>query len=377
MGDEERLNFGYAGAGEWAGKIDEFSDDQAYAFKAYDIKPYEEVDLELDNPDNFYQIDEDKMVPPEEFYEDVDVMVLSNLVQNHELQFYDAADHMPEDKLLVYEKALSPRAHSHERILSYEDDEAPDFVPTLHYWQKPAAKMAERVFDGFELDEITGMEIIATEQRLNRPWTLKSSEGGSVVDFGSHALELPVVNFDGYLSHPIAGKAKGWDMNADIDDPKIDGYNEAFEASWNIEGGKFDGKTELRALIGKNFPQDRKEFLINGRDDRFGDWSMHGFYGTDDQQPYLEFWSDEIFQGWDLSDWPDAKNSVISDLMGVAMGSKEPELTPERHAEIMAGLDEVNSEMDLYRKQPEEFDFEEWKDTPELDYDLLKRNSEI
>ena len=109
--DGDWMNFGYAGAGEWPRKVDEYSDGGAHPLKSFDIKPQEDVELQADN----HKVIDDKL-PPENFYDDLDVFVIANRLSNHEIQFYHAIENMPEDGLIVYEKALSPHYRSHETM---------------------------------------------------------------------------------------------------------------------------------------------------------------------------------------------------------------------------------------------------------------------
>lgn len=360
------MNFGYAGAGEWARKVDDFSDDDAHALKTYDIKPEEEVELEADQ---HYEIDD--LLPPEDFYEDLDVLVLANRVSNHETQFYHAMNHMDEDSLVITEKALGPRHVTHQRVaVNGELDEGPDFIPTLHYWKKPAAQKTEEVMEEYDLEGINKIEVVAQEERMERGWILTPYEGGSVVDFGSHAPELPIINLDGRFTAEPLNYAVGWDTGSGIENEVLARYNEAFEASWNIEGDLFNEAATLNALVGKNFDEDRKEFLIEGVDPEIGGWEIHGHYGTREEPPALEFSTNEMYQEWDLSDRTAAKKAIVDDFMEIARGEKEPELTPEKHADMMRGLELANREIGLYRD--EELKVEEWTGEPKLKYDLLE-----
>lgn len=368
MGEGGWLNFGYAGAGEWSRKIDEYSSRKAYPLKSYDVKSKEDIELEAD-----YHEQIEELLPSNKFYRDLDVLVIGNFVRNHEIQFYHALEHMSEG-LIVYEKALSPRFESHKRYLDKEiDDEQVKTVPTLHYWKKPAALKAEEVIEDYDLDSIESIEVIAQEQRLERPWCLTPPDGGSVVDFGSHVPELPLINLNGSFADNPLEFALGWNTNAEIEDEGFSRYNEAFEARWGIEGELFNENTYLDALVGKNFEQEKKQFLIKGNTSEHGSWRIKGYYGTKQNKPKLEFTSDELDRQWKLSNMPDAKKAVVDDLMDYAKEGNLPRLNSSKHAEIMKGLDLANQEIGLY--QDGELKIEEWEGVPKLDYELL--NSEM
>lgn len=371
MGEiEDRINVGFAGGGEWPSKIVDHSPDEFAPSKVYDIKSEEDTELSAE-----YHEQIEGLVPSENFYQDLDVLILANRVRNHETQMYHALKHMPEDSVIAYEKALGPRHHQHETFMELnKDEDAPFTIPTLHYQKKPAALKAEEVIDKYDLDSIESIKVVAKEQRMDRGWTLSPPEGGSVVDFGIHAAELPIVNFGGRFADEPLVNAFGWNTQTDIKNDIVARYNEAFEAKWNIEGDLFreDG-AELKAFVGKGFEEDQKQFLIEGNDDNLGDWKIRGFYGTEENDPFLEFSNGDMYNDWDLSDRPNAKEAVIDELIAYLEDGNEPRLDPATHTELTRGLDAANEEIGL--NQDEELKVEKWRGTPMFDYGHLELNS--
>ena len=364
--DGEWMNFGYAGAGEWPRKVDEYSEGSAYPLKAFDIKPQENVELDA----VMHEVIEDKL-PPENFYDGLDVFVIANQLSNHEIQFYHAIEHMPEDGIVVYEKALSPHYRSHENMLNNDvigNDDQPDVLPNLHYYKKPAVQKAGELVQEYDLEGISSVEVVTIEERLDRPWILTEQEGGIVTDFGSHAPELPIVALDGeFAEYPLI-RAENWDMNSETDNPLLNGRNEAFEARWALEGERFAEVAYLDALVGKCFDQDMKQFLVQGEDPIQGEWSMHGYYGTDNKSPALEVQIGSQEQEFGLEEYNSAKKAVVDELVKVAKGVKEPELTPEDHAEIMRGIEKVNLRKGFF---DDDLQMKDWQGNPHLEFDLL------
>lgn len=364
--DGDWMNFGYAGAGEWARKVDEYSENDAYPLKAFDINPQEDVDLEAD----IHEVIDDKL-PPENFYEHLDVFVIANRLSNHEIQFYHAVDNMPEDGLVVYEKALSPHYRSHEKMLNNDvvgSDDQPDVLPNLHYYKKPAVQKAGELVEEYDLEGISRVEVVTTEQRMDRPWILVEREGGIVTDFGSHAPELPIVALNGeFAEYPLI-QAQNWDMNPLTENPFLDGRNEAFEARWALQGEKFGDVAYLDALVGKCFNQDRKQFLIQGEDPVEGEWAIRGYFGTDNNPPGLEMELGGQQHDFGLEDYPPAKQAVVDEMVDVAENGKEPELTAEDHAEIIRGIEKVNLRKGFF---DDDLEMEDWQGHPNIDFQLL------
>jgi len=362
------LNFGYAGAGEWARKVDDFSEGNAYPLKAYDVNDRDDVELEAHQHEVI-----DDLLPSESFYDNLDVMVIANRLSNHEIQFYHAMENMPEDGLVVYEKALSPRHKSHEKLIDNEDfmsGDQPDVMPSLHYYKKPAVQKAGEVVEEYNLQGISRVEVVTTEERMDRAWILTGLEGGIVTDFGSHAPELPIVALNGeFAEYPLI-TAQNWDMKPETDNPIQSNFNEAFEARWALQGERFQEVAYLDALVGKEFNEDLKQFRIEGRDPVEGEWQMHGYYGTDENPPSLELATENQDLEFDLSDFKPAKQAVVDEMVEVAKNGKTPELTPRDHAEIMRGIETVNRREGFFDDE-RELEMENWDGEPNLDFELF------
>jgi len=364
--DGDWMNFGYAGAGEWPRKVDDYSGGDAYPLKAFDLKSKDDVELEAVMHEEI-----DDKLPSENFYDGLDVFVIANRVSNHELQLYHAVENMSENSLVVYEKALSPRYRSHQNMLDNDviaSEDKPNVLPNLHYYKKPAVQKAGEIVEEYDLEGISRVEVVTIEERLDREWILTEQEGGIVTDFGSHAPELPIVVLNGEFADYPLREAENWDMNPKTDNPMLDGRSEAFEARWALQGNRFDEEAYLDALVGKSFEQDMKQFMIEGDDPSEGEWSMHGYYGTEENPPLLEVDINGQSQVFDLEGYPSAKKAVVDEMVQVAKEGREPEFTPRDHAEIMRGIEKVNLRKGFF---DDNLQMKEWTGNPDLDFEIL------
>lgn len=362
---QKSVNIGYFGGGSWPKKVDDYSGDYAVPHKVSERKSEDQTPLDASN---HYQLEPGDRFPDEGFYDDLDILVVSNLVSNHELQFYHAIENMPSDGLIVYEKALSPRFRSHKRMIENGLEDTPEYTPSLHYIKKPAAMAAEALINGYDgskedqgLDGIQSVEVVCMEEELDteREWILSHYEGGMPLDYGTHAEELPVVNIGGrFPQDPDNAEmvpnvtAQGFDMGADVSE-EFSAYPQAFSARMALEGDRFSENATLDMLMGKEFDQDQKFFRILGNDSTVGDWQITGFYGDTNNPPSLIFSSENEFEYFDLSDQPSAKKLLVDEYFNVFNG-QEPHMSPEEHAEIVRGTDSINTELGMFEDRPDE-----------------------